>query len=60
MLRKGEWDGNLVHYSNYTEKDIVPCLELMLDFLCKPVKYEGLHKKYSSKKFMRANILARE
>ncbi|KAJ3103812.1 G2/mitotic-specific cyclin [Phlyctochytrium planicorne] len=60
MLRRGPWDKNLVHYSGYTEEELIPCVELMLDYLERPVKYEALHKKYSSKKFMRASVYAKD
>ncbi|KAI8929256.1 cyclin-like protein [Entophlyctis helioformis] len=60
MLLRGEWNGNLTHYSGYAEEEIYECAELMLDYLAKPVKYEALYKKYSARKFMKAAIFVED
>ncbi|KAL7276351.1 G2/mitotic-specific cyclin [Rhizina undulata] len=60
MLERGPWDANLVHYSDYTEKQILPVFRLMIDYLVRPVKHEAFYKKYASKKFMKASIHARQ
>ncbi|KAJ3110239.1 G2/mitotic-specific cyclin [Phlyctochytrium bullatum] len=60
MLRRGSWDKNLEHYSGYTEKELLTCVGLMLDYLERPIKYEALFKKYASKKFMRASVYVKD
>ena len=60
MLDRGEWTDELVHYAGYEEKELLECAELTLDYLSKPVKFEALHKKYSSRKFMKAAIFAQD
>jgi G2/mitotic-specific cyclin 1/2 len=59
MLMRSCWDKNLVHYSGYKPSEMEPCVALMLDYLSKPVKYEALFKKYSSRKFMKAAIFVK-
>ncbi|KAJ1963930.1 G2/mitotic-specific cyclin [Dispira parvispora] len=60
MLDRGPWDANLDHYSGYTEAELQPCVQLMIDFIARPVKHESFFKKYASKKFMKASLFARE
>ncbi|KAJ1656213.1 G2/mitotic-specific cyclin [Dispira simplex] len=60
MLDRGPWDANLDHYSGYTEVELQPCVQLMVDFIARPVKHESFFKKYASKKFMKASLFARE
>ncbi|ODA76595.1 hypothetical protein RJ55_07865 [Drechmeria coniospora] len=60
MLDRGEWDRTLAHYAGYTEEEIEPVVELMVDYLARPVVHEAFFKKYASKKFLKASILARQ
>jgi G2/mitotic-specific cyclin 1/2 len=47
----------LRHYSGeYTEADIKPWAELLLDLLKKPITYEAVYKKYALKKMMKASL----
>ncbi|GJN72917.1 G2/M-specific cyclin NimE [Purpureocillium lilacinum] len=60
MLDRGEWDKTLAHYAGYAEEEIEPVVELMVDYLARPVVHEAFFKKYASKKFLKASILARQ
>lgn len=60
MLGRGEWNANLIHYSGYTEEELQPTVDLMINYLSKPTKHESFFKKYASKKFMKASIFAKE
>lgn len=61
MLEKGNWNGTLIHYSGgYKKEDLKEVIELILDYLVQPVIHEEFFKKYASKKFMKASILARQ
>jgi hypothetical protein len=53
VLDRGPWDATLVHYSGYTEEEIQPVLQLMIDYLSSPVIHEAFFKKYASKKFLK-------
>ncbi|KAG0146271.1 hypothetical protein CROQUDRAFT_44630 [Cronartium quercuum f. sp. fusiforme G11] len=33
LLKRGKWDSNLVHYSGYSQKEILPTAQLMLDYI---------------------------
>ncbi|KAF2145463.1 uncharacterized protein K452DRAFT_295097 [Aplosporella prunicola CBS 121167] len=60
VLERGEWDVVLAHYAGYTEEEIKPVLELMIDYLKSPVVHEAFFKKYASKKFLKASIVLRQ
>ncbi|KAM0786795.1 hypothetical protein ACM66B_002229 [Microbotryomycetes sp. NB124-2] len=46
-LDRGEWDANLVHYSGYSEEEIKPTAQLMLDYVVRTSAI--LTKGYSDK-----------
>ena len=56
VLDRGPWDATLAHYAGYTEEEIQPVLELMIDYLSGPVQHEAFFKKYASKKFMKGKL----
>jgi len=60
VLERGPWDATLTHYAGYTEEEIQPVLELMIDYLSGPVVHEAFFKKYASKKFLKASIVLRK
>ena len=60
MLQRGPWDDNLIHFSGYTEKALMPCAKLMFDYLGKTVRHDAFFKKYASKKFIKASLYCRE
>ncbi|KAF3909905.1 Cyclin-B2-2 [Orbilia brochopaga] len=59
MYNRGSWNASLVHYSGYTEEEIIPVFKLMIDYLARPVKHEAFFMKYADKKFKKASIKVR-
>ncbi|KAF3905504.1 Cyclin-B2-1 [Dactylellina cionopaga] len=59
MYNRGSWNASLVHYSGYTEEEILPVFKLMVDYLARPVKHEAFFMKYADKKFKKASIKVR-
>jgi hypothetical protein len=57
VLERGPWDATLTHYSGYSEEEIQPVLQLMIDYLSGPVIHEAFFKKYASKKFLKGKLL---
>jgi len=55
VLERGEWHPTLVHYSTYSEQELLGTAEIMLDYLLRPISHQFFHKKYANKKFMRAS-----
>ncbi|KAK0730600.1 cyclin-like protein [Lasiosphaeris hirsuta] len=60
ILDRGEWDETIEYYAGYTEEEIEPVFQLMVDYLARPVVHEAFFKKYASKKFLKASILTRQ
>lgn len=60
VLERGEWTPTLVHYSTYAESELLGTAEIMLDYCLRPPAHPHFHKKYSSKKFMRASAYVLE
>ncbi|KAI5862708.1 A/B/D/E cyclin [Durotheca rogersii] len=60
ILDRGEWDPTIAYYAGYTEEEIEPVFELMVDYLARPIVHEAFYKKYASKRFMKASLLTRQ
>ncbi|KAI2472196.1 A/B/D/E cyclin [Annulohypoxylon bovei var. microspora] len=60
ILDRGEWDPTIAFYAGYTEEEIEPVFELMVDYLARPICHEAFYKKYASKKFMKASLITRQ
>ncbi|KAJ2807264.1 G2/mitotic-specific cyclin [Coemansia guatemalensis] len=60
MLKAGAWDGNLRHFSGFSEADLQPCMALMLDHIMRPVDDDFVFKKYQHKRYLKASIFCRE
>ncbi|KAI1107691.1 A/B/D/E cyclin [Jackrogersella minutella] len=60
ILDRGEWDPTIAYYSGYSEEEIEPVFELMVDYLARPICHEAFYKKYASKKFMKASLITRQ
>ncbi|PTB47159.1 uncharacterized protein TrAFT101_003408 [Trichoderma asperellum] len=60
MLDRGEWDPTIAYYAGYTEEEVEPVVNLMVDYLARPPIHEAFFKKYASKKFLKASILSRQ
>ncbi|CCH61115.1 hypothetical protein TBLA_0E00540 [Henningerozyma blattae CBS 6284] len=59
MLGKGTWDGNLIHYSGgYTKEQLEPVCNMIMDYLVSPIVHDEFHKKYQSRRFMKASIIS--
>lgn len=59
MLGKGKWDANLVHYSGgYRKEQLAPVCHMIMDFLVSPVVHDEFHRKYQSRRFMKASLLS--
>ena len=57
ILDRGPWDLTLAKFSGYTEDEILPIFDTMVDFLQAPVAHEAFFKKYASKKFLKGKSI---
>lgn len=59
MLGKGKWDGNLIHYSGgYTKTQLAPVCHMIMDYLVSPIVHDEFHRKYQSRRFMKASVIS--
>ncbi|CAB4252090.1 B-type cyclin CLB2 [Maudiozyma barnettii] len=59
MLGKGKWDGNLIHYcGGYTKTQLAPVCHMVMDYLVSPIIHDEFHRKYQSRRFMKASIIS--
>ncbi|KAJ4495493.1 cyclin-like protein [Lentinula lateritia] len=59
-LGREEWTHNLIHYTSYKEREIIPVAEVLLSSVISPVQVEVLYKKYASRKFMKCSVYVRK
>ncbi|KAI0100646.1 cyclin-like protein [Nemania sp. FL0031] len=60
VFDRGEWNETMTYYAGYTEAEIEPVFELMVDYLARPIIHEAFYKKYASKKFLKASLITRD
>ncbi|KIK70148.1 hypothetical protein GYMLUDRAFT_187778 [Collybiopsis luxurians FD-317 M1] len=60
ILGREEWTPNLIHYTAYKEREIIPVAEVLLNLVLSPIQIEFLYKKYASKKFMKSSVYIRK
>lgn len=46
-------DETLAYYAGYDKQEVQPVVDLMIDYLARPVVHEAFFKKYASKKFLK-------
>ncbi|SPO25894.1 b-type cyclin 2 [Ustilago trichophora] len=57
----GEWDDAFVYYSDFTEEQLVPGANLLLERLLDPgFEEQFVYRKYANKKFLKASVFARD
>ncbi|TXT07254.1 hypothetical protein VHUM_03424 [Vanrija humicola] len=56
-LDRGEWHANMVHYSGYSQQELLPCAQVMLDYVVSKSldTSSAFYKKYASKKHLKAS-----
>ena len=60
-LDRGDWNANLIHYSGYTVLQLLPCAQAMANYVSnKDIKHDAFHRKYASKKFLKASTFVRD
>lgn len=58
-LNMEDWTPNLAHYSTYSQSEIIPTANLMLNYILKPVCHEQFYKKFARKQNMKASVYLR-
>lgn len=61
-LDRGPWHANMVHYSSYAQHELIPCAQVMLDYIVNPDldTSSAFYKKYAAKKHLKASVFVRD
>ena len=53
---------NLVHYSSFSEEELLPAAQLMVNYILRPAEKQAecFVKKYASKKYMKASTYVQD
>ncbi|KAJ7599252.1 cyclin-like protein [Mycena floridula] len=54
------WTPNLAHYSMYSETQLIPTANLMLNYIIKPIRHEAFYKKYAGKRCLKVSVFMRQ
>ncbi|KIM42303.1 hypothetical protein M413DRAFT_444730 [Hebeloma cylindrosporum] len=55
-LGREEWTANLEHYTTYSEEELFPVANIMLEYIItEPVQHQSLYKKYAAKRYFRCS-----
>jgi G2/mitotic-specific cyclin 1/2 len=49
----------LAHYSGYKEEELLPCANVLLNYILKYPQHDAIYKKYASRKFCKASVYMR-
>ncbi|KAI0340363.1 hypothetical protein BDW22DRAFT_1408612 [Trametopsis cervina] len=60
ILGLPDWTPNLAHYSSYSERQIIPTANLMLNYILKSVRHNSFYNKYARKKYLKSSVFVRE
>lgn len=60
MIGNFEWEEGMVHYSGYTQEQLLPWMERIIVVVRRSRTESFIYQKYSTKLFMRASIFVRE
>ncbi|KAK1223267.1 G2/mitotic-specific cyclin [Marasmius sp. AFHP31] len=60
MLHREDWNANMIHYTTYTEREVVEVAGVVLNHLLDYNQSEFLYKKYASKKYFKCSVFVRK
>ncbi|KAK9679681.1 B-type cyclin [Basidiobolus ranarum] len=60
LINKGSWTSSHIHYSGYTEMDLMPCALQLRSRLPHKQNHEAVYIKYNSEKYMNASIFVED
>ncbi|KAF4563937.1 G2/mitotic-specific cyclin [Pleurotus pulmonarius] len=60
VLGREEWTHNLIHYSSYSEEEVVPIANMMIDYVLSEPPHVNLYAKYAAKRYMKVSVYVRQ
>ncbi|KAG6873888.1 hypothetical protein C0995_009667 [Termitomyces sp. Mi166 len=59
VLGREEWTPNMEHYMTYSEQELLPTANIMINYILKPIRHESLFKKYAHKRYLKCSAFMR-
>ncbi|KAG6868641.1 hypothetical protein C0993_012685 [Termitomyces sp. T159_Od127] len=59
VLGREEWTPNMEHYSTYSEEELLPTANIMINYILKPIRHESLFKKYAHRRYLKCSAFMR-
>ncbi|KAH0581904.1 hypothetical protein H2248_011582 [Termitomyces sp. 'cryptogamus'] len=59
VLGREVWTPNLMHYSTYSEEELLPTANVMINYILKPIRHESLFKKYAHRRYLKCSAFMR-
>ncbi|KAG5645499.1 hypothetical protein DXG03_005908 [Asterophora parasitica] len=59
VLGREVWTPNMEHYMTYTEAELLPTANIMLNYILEPIQHESLYKKYAHKRYLKCSAFMR-
>ncbi|KAG5651640.1 hypothetical protein H0H81_007983 [Sphagnurus paluster] len=59
VLGREVWTPNMEHYMTYTEEELLPTANIMLNYILEPIQHESLYKKYAHKRYLKCSAFMR-
>ncbi|KAG6857038.1 hypothetical protein H0H87_010392 [Tephrocybe sp. NHM501043] len=56
VLGREVWTPNMEHYMTYSEAELLPTANIILNYILKPIQHESLFKKYAHKRYLKASL----
>ncbi|KAF5383293.1 hypothetical protein D9615_005024 [Tricholomella constricta] len=59
VLGREVWTPNMEHYMTYSEAELIPTANIMLNYILEPIQHESLYKKYAHKRYLKCSAFMR-
>ncbi|GLB39126.1 putative cyclin family protein [Lyophyllum shimeji] len=60
VLGREIWTSNMEHYMTYSEAELLPTANIMLNYILEPIQHESLYKKYAHKRYLKCSAFMRQ
>ncbi|KAG6909919.1 hypothetical protein DXG01_014439 [Tephrocybe rancida] len=59
VLGREVWTPNLEHYMTYSEAELLPTANILINYILEPIQHESLFKKYAHKRYLKCSAFMR-
>ncbi|KAG6820919.1 hypothetical protein H0H93_009693 [Arthromyces matolae] len=59
VLGREIWTPNMEHYTTYSEEELLPTANIMINYILEPIQHDSLYKKYAHKRYLKCSAFLR-